>query len=223
MVQGTTPASLAPMRDRRKIGSMLKCLIALTSLLSAAALAAPAWTWVDGQGRRHYSDTPVEGATQIELAGSQTFTTGTAARPAAQPQTQSSEQQTFSYSVVDIISPAPQETLNNVGGNLEVEVATYPPLRSSDHLDAILDGERIALGARSLTLTVPNVERGEHTLQVIVSGANGEQIKGSLPITFFVRQNSAVTPPPARSPARPSLVPSNTGPPNQRPPPRPNN
>ena len=57
---------------------MLKCLIALTSLLTAAALAAPAWTWVDEQGRRHYSDRPVEGATQIELSESQTFAAGSA-------------------------------------------------------------------------------------------------------------------------------------------------
>ncbi|MGW8369924.1 MAG: DUF4124 domain-containing protein, partial [Gammaproteobacteria bacterium] len=63
---------------------MLKCLIALTSLLSTAAFAATAWTWVDQQGRRHYSDTPVDGATMIELRDSQTFTSPVIAAPAEQ-------------------------------------------------------------------------------------------------------------------------------------------
>ena len=83
---------------------MLKCLIALTSLLSAAALAAPAWTWVDAQGRRHYSDRPVEGATQIELGTTQTFSSSAprpAARPSAAAGTESGAPPAAAYSVLD--------------------------------------------------------------------------------------------------------------------------
>jgi len=72
---------------------MLKCLIALTSLLSAAALAAPAWTWVDAQGRRHYSDRPVPGATQIELSDSQTFSASPARPAAGQPATTATDEE----------------------------------------------------------------------------------------------------------------------------------
>jgi hypothetical protein len=174
---------------------MLKCLIALTSLLPVAALAAPAWSWVDEQGRRHYSDRPVEGATQIELGESQTFS-GTALRPApaaspaaaatAEPETTAAT----GYSVLDIVSPTQEQTLYNIGGNLSVSVATNPGLRAGHRINAILDGEPRELGARSLDFALTEVYRGEHTLQVVIVDSAGEELKRSAPVTFFVQQTS---------------------------------
>jgi len=172
---------------------MLKCLIALTSLLAAAALAAPAWTWVDAQGRRHYSDRPVEGATQIELSESQTFS-GSALRSASQPAADESGEAeaatAVTYSVVDIVSPTAQETLSNIGSVLGVSVATNPGLQSGHRIDVMLDGQRREIGARSLDFNVPEVFRGEHTLQVVIVNAAGDELKRSAPVTFFVRQTS---------------------------------
>lgn len=172
---------------------MLKCLIALTSLLSAAALAAPAWTWVDEQGRRHYSDQPVEGATQIELGSPQTFSgtaPRTATRPSAAPGEESDAPPPVTYSVLDIVSPTEQETLHNIEGNLSVRIATNPGLQTGHRIDAILDGQRRALGARSLDFTLTEVFRGEHTLQVVIVESAGAEVKRSASVTFFVRQTS---------------------------------
>lgn len=182
---------------------MLKCLIALTSLLSVAVHAAPAWTWVDDQGRRHYSDRPVEGATQIELAGPQTFSGGSTA-PTTSPRTQTQNQTSGQppaapqYSVLDVISPTDQETLNNIGGMLTMELAVYPPLRAADRIDAIVDGQRMNLGVRSLTVTIPEVVRGEHTIQAAIIGEDGQELLRSAAVTVFVRQTSILTPPPQR-------------------------
>ena len=52
---------------------MRKWLILLSALSGTAASAAPAWTWVDAEGTRHYSDRPVPGAEQVDLAGAQAF------------------------------------------------------------------------------------------------------------------------------------------------------
>jgi hypothetical protein len=177
---------------------MLKCLIALTSLLSAAVLAAPAWTWVDDQGRRHYSDRPVEGATQIELAGPQTTssTGSTTARPA--PQTQSQPPAPPQYTVLDIVSPTNEETLSNIGGMLTMELAVSPPLRPTDRVDVIVDGRRQGLGVRSLSVTIPEIVRGEHTIQAVIIGEDGQELLRSATVTVFVRQTSVLTPPPQR-------------------------
>ena len=172
---------------------MLKCLIALTSLLSAAALAAPAWTWVDAQGRRHYSDRPVEGATQIELSETQTFggdVPRASSSPAAAASGESDAPAAVSYSVLDILSPTQQETLHNIEGNLSVRIATNPGLQSGHRIDAILDGQRRELGARSLDFSLPEVFRGEHTLQVVIVDSAGTEVTRSAPVTFFVRQTS---------------------------------
>jgi hypothetical protein len=170
---------------------MLKCLIALTSLLSAAALAAPAWTWVDEQGRRHFSDRPVEGATQIELSETQTFSGGDLRSSSrAAPTSEESETGAVGYSVLDILSPTQEETFHNIEGNLGVRIATNPGLQSGHRIDAILDGQRREIGARSLDFTLPEVYRGEHTLQVVIVDSAGSEVTRSAPVTFFVRQTS---------------------------------
>jgi len=178
---------------------MLKCLIALTSLLSAAAVAAPVWTWVDDQGHRHYSDRPVDGATQIEVQGTQTFS-GAAlggSRNSAQTSTDDAAapgQPATNYSVVDILSPAPDETFVNIGGELPVEVATYPALQAGHRIDLILDGERRAVGARTLNITLSEVFRGEHTLTAVIVDSEGTELRRSMPVSFFVRQTSTINP-----------------------------
>ena len=172
---------------------MLKCLIALTSLLTTVAMAQSVWTWVDDQGQRHYSDTPVEGAVEMTLQSTQTFSgsalTGSRQSPPAAGPAGDSEA-AAQYSVLDVISPEPDETLYGIGGNLEVELAIYPPLEIGHRIDAILDGEYRTLAARALTLTIPDVYRGEHTVQIVVVDVNGNQLTRSAPVTFFVRQNS---------------------------------
>jgi hypothetical protein len=171
---------------------MFKCLIALIALFPAATMAATVWTWVDEQGRRHYSDQQRPGAVAMEVAGTQTFS-GAALRSGARPATPSTEAaatEPVTYTVLDIISPTAQQTLRNIGGNLTVELATYPGLATVHRIDAILDGQRLALGARSLQLTVPNVFRGEHTLQVVIVNEAGQELLRSDPVTFFVQQTS---------------------------------
>jgi hypothetical protein len=181
---------------------MLRCLIAMTSLVSAAVAAAPAWTWVDQQGQRHFSDRPVEGATKIELSGGQTFSSAEA-RVVSQPAREPREEQqpaVREYAVLAVARPASQDTVFNIEGNLETELVIYPPLQAGHQIDVILDGERVAIGARDLSFTVPEVWRGEHTLQAVVSDQEGRELKQSLPVTFVVRQNSALQPQPQRAP-----------------------
>lgn len=174
---------------------MLKCLIALISLLSTAAMAQSVWTWVDELGQRHYSDTPVDGAVLMSVQRTQTFSGNALAgsRPPATPQTSaaaSDADSVASYSVLDLIHPEPEETFWNIGGNLPVELAVYPALQANHRIDAILDGERRSLGARSLSLTIPEVWRGQHTLQLLIVDVQGNELMRSAPVTFFVRQAS---------------------------------
>lgn len=97
-----------------------------------------------------------------------------------------------------VASPTEQETLFSIEGNLETELVIYPPLQAGHRIDVILDGERIAVGARDISFTVPEVWRGEHTLQAVVSDQEGRELKQSMPVSFFVRQNTTVQPQPQR-------------------------
>ncbi len=104
---------------------MRKWLILLSALSGTGAFAAPAWTWVDANGTVHFSDRPVPGARQVELAGAQGFGSqapasrgSTITAPPASPGAQ--------YQSIEIVSPADQETLWNIGATLNVQVQLEP-------------------------------------------------------------------------------------------------
>ena len=182
------------------------CLLALTIAAAAGpASAVTVWRWVDQDGVVHYSDRPVEGAERIELSGPQTFPGQPGLAPAAPGRSASSparQEDQAPYRRFEIVAPAQQETLWNIGGTLAVTVALEPPLQPGHRLDVYLDGERRNLGATSTQLTVPEVYRGLHTLQAVIVDESGSEVLRSLAVTFMVQQTSILNPnnptPPAR-------------------------
>jgi len=174
---------------------MSKWLILLTMLCTGAPLlAAPAWTWVDANGQQHYSDRPVPGAQRIDLPDAQGFSRNTPARTRTQPVEAPQIQATQAYRVFNVISPSQQETLWNIGGNLNVQVNLTPSLQTGHRFDAYLDGQLITLNAAGPQFTIPDVVRGLHTLQVLVVDANGSEVLRSLAVTFMVQQTSVQNP-----------------------------
>jgi hypothetical protein len=179
---------------------MRKWLILLSALIGTTASGAPAWTWVDANGQTHFSDRPVEGARQVELSGAQGFAPTAPARTA--PSTNAAQSPAALYQV-DIVSPAEQETLWNIGTQLNVQVRIQPPLQPGHRYDLAFDGQRLNLNTMNLRTTVPNVFRGSHTLQLVVIDSAGAELLRSASRTFFVQQtstqnpNSAIARPPA--------------------------
>jgi hypothetical protein len=175
---------------------MRKWLILLSALLGTAASATPAWTWVDADGTRHYSDRPVPGAEQVELVGAQGF--GTAARAARAPRGDDQRGTTglpgAPYQSIEVVSPAEQETLWNIGTNLPVQVRFQPALQPGHRYDLLYDGQRRNLNTAAPGVTLPDVFRGEHTLQVVVIDSAGTEIMRSPPRVFFVQQTSTLNP-----------------------------
>ena len=175
---------------------MRKWLILLSALSGTAAIAAPAWTWVDAEGTRHYSDRPVPGAQQVELIGAQGFgTTARAARTArADAQAGTAGLPGAPYQSIEVVRPAEQETLWNIGTNLPVQVRFQPALQPGHRYDLLFDGQRRNLNTASQSITLPDVFRGEHTLQVVVLDAAGTELMRSPARVFFVQQTSTLNP-----------------------------
>jgi hypothetical protein len=176
---------------------MGKWLIVLPMLYATALAAAPAWTWVDENGQRHFSDRPVEGAQQIELAGAQGFTPTPLRAQQGPPGAESNTvpgQSDVGYTTFNIVNPAHQETLWNIGGILPVQLSIEPGLQAGHRLDAYLDGERIIIGSTSPQFSVPNVFRGLHTLQAAIMDSSGREVLRSLTVTIMVQQTSVQTP-----------------------------
>jgi hypothetical protein len=179
---------------------MRKWLILLSALSVTSVSGAPAWTWVDANGTVHYSDTPVPGAKQIELAGAQGFGNAAPSQPSTAatstnaPATPQATQPTTAYRTFNVVSPGQQETLWNIGGNLNVELAIEPRLQPNHRVDVFLDGQRRNLSATGPQLSVPDVFRGIHTLQAVIVDQRGTEIIRSLATTFMVQQTSIQNP-----------------------------
>jgi len=165
----------------------------------------------------HYSDTPVPGATQVELAGAQTF--GAASRqqsaPDRSPSQASSARATSpaqSYRAFNIVSPMQQETLWNVGTVVNVQVELDPPLLPSHLLDIYVDGQRRNLNSSGTSLTIDDIYRGVHTIQAVVVDGSGAEVIRSLATTFMVQQTSVQNPnndsPVKPQPPRPTPLPA---------------
>ena len=174
---------------------MRKWLIVLSALSGTVASAAPAWTWVDANGTVHYSDRPVPGARQVDLAGAQGFGTQTGARAPQAPRA-ADERATpaTAYQSIEIASPAEQETLWNIGTALPVQVRFQPALQPGHRYDLLLDGQRRNLNTANPRVTLPDVFRGAHTLQVVVIDSSGTEVMRSPARTFFVQQTSVLNP-----------------------------
>lgn len=172
---------------------MPKWLIFIVVLPLHSALAVPVWTWVDANGTVHYSDTPVPGAREIELSSAQGFSVPTPART-TRGDSQTEQSPAGNYQTLSVASPGPQETLWSIGSTLNVLVELAPALQPTHRLDLVLDGQRLQLNSNRLQFTVPNVFRGEHTLQAVVVDSAGEVLQSSPPVTFYVQQTSIQNP-----------------------------
>jgi uncharacterized protein DUF4124 len=173
---------------------MRKWLILLSALLGTQASAAPAWTWVDEEGTRHYSDRPIPGAERVELTGAQGFGTTTRAPRTARASGDADGAPGAAYQSVEVLSPAEQETLWNIGTNLPVQVRFQPALQPGHRYDLMYDGQRRNLNTASPNITLPDVFRGQHTLQVVVLDSDGTEVMRSPARVFFVQQTSTLNP-----------------------------
>jgi hypothetical protein len=168
-------------------------ILVILCLLVAASAFAQAYRWVDADGVVHYSDVPTEGAEEVQLSE---YSRNTGARlyqerpPSAAAADAPAEGEPFKYQSISISSPAPEETLWNIDGVLNVSVALSPGLQSGHQLRVYYDGQQRLVSGTSFQ--IEEVYRGVHNLQAEVIDATGRLMIRSQPNRFYVQQNSVI-------------------------------
>jgi len=163
----------------------------LLGLLAATGVLAEAYTWTDEDGVVHYSDRPEPGAKRIVLPESNTVR----ARPVARPQSAAASEDgvsensaPFRYESLEVSAPAPEETLWNIEGVLNVSLALNPGLQAGHQVRVYFDGTpRMASGT---SFQIEEVYRGVHNIQAEVIDETGKLMIRSLPNRFYVQQNT---------------------------------
>ena len=97
------------------------------------------------------------------------------------------------YESVSIASPAAEETLWNIGGQLTVQVAVQPGLQQGHRVRLFVDGRERLFDTTTIELT--EIYRGAHNLQAEIIDESGQMLVRSQAIRFYVQQSSVITPP----------------------------
>lgn len=157
----------------------------LPLLLVCAAASAEVYKHVSPDGRVTFSDEPSPGAEKIHVAPLQTFDLGPVPKAVEKPK--SPKKKKFDYTSLAILSPANGEGIRANDGNVMVKLDVKPALGPGHSLKVTLDGEPIASG-KSMTVRLKNLPRGGHTLKAIVVDEEGEEVRKSDPVLFFVHR-----------------------------------
>ena len=170
----------------------LRALFILLGLLVTSAAFADAYKWTDEDGVVHYSDRPEPGSERVDLGGAARSRPRSPASAATSPlrddEADSAVAKPFSYTSLEISAPAPEETLWNIEGILNVALALNPPLQPNHEVRVYFDG--VARTVEGTNFQLEEVYRGVHNIQAEVLDETGKLMIRSLPNRFYVQQNT---------------------------------
>jgi hypothetical protein len=178
----------------------MRTLLLLIALLALPALgpvhaSQTVWKWVDGNGVTHFSDTPVAGATRMEISTGNRDSRPppvTSAPSYATPPVNTGS----SYRNFEIWKPANDQNFVNTAGQVTVNIRVDPALQPGHQLALIMDGRPVVGFPRNATQhELKEVSRGTHVLVAQILDGRGTRLQETAPVTFYVRQESIAQPP----------------------------
>ncbi|WP_339844111.1 DUF4124 domain-containing protein [uncultured Halopseudomonas sp.] len=174
-------------------------------LISLAGFAhAQIYTWTDAQGNTIYSDQPHPDSRQIDLPPTNTLESVVPQMPENRQSAQNQNnnqpgQLSNGYRTLEIASPENDEAIRANDGNLTLTINTEPPLSPGHILRANVDGEMrqeavAGNGQPTQRLTLTELDRGSHTVAVVVTNTRGEEVQRSQGITVHLQRTSVLQP-----------------------------
>jgi len=179
----------------------------LTALLLAAALPASAqiYKYTDANGKTVFTNQPPSNvsAKPVELPPTNTVAPQTPTNTDAGNNAGGAEAQN-AYTILALSNLPNDEALRVNNGTFVVEVVVQPQLAMDHQLQLLLDGQPYGAPTHSTSITMDNIDRGEHTLAVeVVQGSR--VIQTSAPANFTLQRIST------NSPQRPQVAPRTGG------------
>jgi len=171
---------------------LLTSLFYLLALACTVAVAATVYKWVDEQGVVHYSDQPHENAQKVELKAPQTYSSPKTSAPAPRPAP--ARKSAPVYQGCSISEPASEQAYLNTD-TVTAGVSVLPAVRPGDTVVVTLDGSPVpGVPANGGQFSITPVDRGTHSIQMVVKDTDGTTVCSSAPVTFYVRQPSLQSP-----------------------------
>jgi len=179
---------------------LLTLLSASLALTCTVAVAATVYKWVDENGVVHYSDQPHENAQKVELKAPQTYSAPKAPAPSSSNSSRPAPKQGPIYQSCTVTEPANDQVFMNTS-TVTAGVSVQPVMRAGDQALVTLDGQRVpGVPVAGGQFTISPVDRGSHSLQLVVQDSSGKAVCQSPTVTFHVHQPSLQAPNPANRP-----------------------
>ena len=175
--------------------SMRKTLLFLM-MLGTLPVSAAVYKWVDGSGQVHYGDQPSRGATEVELPETMVYTPpeyNTDENEDAESGDQTNAVAGGPYKSLAIVQPSNDETIRSNNGNVAVSIEIIPGLVEGNKFVVYLDGSQVG-ELTTPQITLQNVDRGTHSLEIAVTDGAGREIVRSAAVSFHLRRHSDLLP-----------------------------
>ncbi|RLA03748.1 MAG: hypothetical protein DRQ45_02260 [Gammaproteobacteria bacterium] len=164
-------------------------MIQVLLLMASAAVQAEVYKSINADGEVIYSDQPGRGAERVQMPALPTYTPqpvrtlSRSTRPAVQQ---------INYEHFTLSSPANEATVRNNLGTVQITTVLTPALMSSlgHSIQYYLDGVAHGAAIDRTTLTLANVDRGQHQLSASVLDASGNVLISTSETTVFIKRNS---------------------------------
>jgi len=168
----------------------MKNFLAFTLVLSAFSIHAEIYRGVDEDGNVFFTDTEQENS---ELIPTPTPNTVTMPKLEAKKPELVEDKKESVYKTFSIISPTHDATIKENSGNITVNLLIKPKL-NVDEGDAIrisIDNQVVAKRTTSLSIPIPNVDRGSHNLKAELINRSGKTIM-SQSVLFHMKRFSVL-------------------------------
>lgn len=176
---------------------MTKSLLIVMFVALQASAHAELFKWVDGNGEVIYSDQPPPvSENQEEYLLDESDLPALISTPAQTvPERQKNSVPEIENQIqsVSIVSPEKDEAVRSNDGTVNIQLAVNPALntKSQEYLIVLMDDKEVYRG-KSNQITIFEVDRGTHKLEVRMLSASGQVISSTEIITFHLQRFSAL-------------------------------
>lgn len=162
-------------------------------LTLASGVRADVYTYTDAQGNQVFTDQPRKNAKRVPLPSSNNLNQAAPATikksPVAAPVPKTIKVITH-YTLLRVLSPEPDGTVNQASGELVVTVTSDPALQEGDQYQILLDGNPVASPGTSPVFMINAVDRGQHQLAAEIIDSDGETVERTAPQIFTMQRIS---------------------------------
>lgn len=189
------------------------------AVVAGTSYADKIYKRVDSEGNVHFSDSPLDGGSEIHV---KPLPTMPMPKVAAQPSRSSTDarkrgeekpEDEGAYTGISITSPVSGVTLRQDADPLTISVSVQPELREGHAIQALMDGAIRGEPSNTTSVTISGIDRGSHELTVRVIDETGAPVLTSAPVTIFMHRTSVNQPNhpnnPAKSTSRPPAYTAN--------------